>query len=93
MLELVGPKTAALWDGLVLQVINAQDGSLRALHVAHIRDARLGRALGDSSYTISINGTEGLSLTISVPEPQLFEAEALVNEINGAITRRRAGKA
>lgn len=93
MIELITPQHAVMWDGHSVQVIGAADGSIRALHVAHIQDVKLARGLVGSGYNVSVIGSAGHNLLIPIEAAQLNDAETFVAEITGAITRRKAGKA
>jgi hypothetical protein len=92
MHELIVPTGAVLWDGHVLQVLITQDASVRALHLAHIQNLNLTRGLSGGGYNLNITGAAGAPLLVAVPDHQLAEAEAFAAEVNGAVTRRKAGK-
>ena len=92
MHELIVPAGAVLWDGHVLQILTTQDASVKALHIAHIQNLNITRGLSGGGYNLNITGAAGTPLLVAVPDAQLSEAEGFAAEVNGAVTRRKAGK-
>jgi hypothetical protein len=91
MLELILPVGAVVWNDPTVTVYFTSEAVVKGLHIAHLKDVKISKALIGGNYNISLIGPSG-NVMIPVDAAQISEAEAFVTELTGVITRYRAGK-
>src|SRR5687767_7734006 len=91
MLELIVPAGAVIWNDPTVTVYFTSEAVVKGLHIAHLKDVKLSRAVLGGNYNITLIGTAG-NVLIPIPADQLNDAEAFIAELNNVIMRHRAGK-
>lgn len=91
MLELILPVAAIVWNDPTVTIYFTSEAVVKGMHIAHLKDVKISKALIGGNYNISLIGPSG-NVLIPVNADQISEAEAFVAELTGVITKYRAGK-